>query len=134
LTEPPPLTSAAGFVRVCLTSAVVTAIPALWLWGARGPAAAAGLAAGAALALLMLSAVVFVVESTIRAPGERPARSWPFWTLHAGKFLLAGAVIYVLLRWLPAALGWFAVGYGIPIAVIFLKSLGSALNRRIGVD
>jgi hypothetical protein len=35
---------------------------------------------------------------------------------------------------LPAALGWFALGYGIPIAVIFLKSLGNALNRRVGVD
>jgi hypothetical protein len=134
LTEPLLPTSTGGFARVCLTTTAVTAIPAVWLWAARGPGAAVGLAAGAALGLLMLSAVILVVEHTIRAPGEKPARSWPFWTLHAGKYLLAGTVIYALLRWLPAALGWFALGYGIPIAVIFLKSLGNALNRRVGVD
>lgn len=134
MTQPRTFSPPDRFARVCLTTAVVTAIGAFWLWALAKPTAALGLASGAALGLLMMSAVVFVVERTIRPPEERPAQSWPYVVLHVGKFLVAAAVIYALLTWAPGSLAWFALGYGIPIAVIVLKALGAALNRRVGVD
>lgn len=134
MTQPRTFSPPGRFARVCLTSAVVTAIGVFWLWASARPIAALGLAAGVALSLLMMSALTFVVEKTIRPPAERPAQSWPYLVLHVGKFVAAGAVMYALMVWAPKSLGWFALGYGIPIAVIILKALGTALNHRAGVD
>lgn len=118
--------------RTCVTIILVGAVVALGLWAYVSTAAAVAFLAGVVTGGLMLAGGILVVQRTIRPPGERPSRRWPYVVIAVGKFAVAAAVIYGISRWSVQRLPLFALGYGTPIAVIFLKSIGQDLNRRVG--
>jgi hypothetical protein len=88
---------------------------------------------GVLLGMVLLAAIDFVVQRTVRAPGEDPpVHRWPYLVVHVGKFVVAGAVLYALCGWSQVSYGALAAGYGLPIAVMVLKLAGMDLNRKTG--
>ncbi len=122
------------FRRTYVTTTVVAAVVALWMWAAGHAHGALAFLGGVAVGILTLSALVLVVNAVVCSPQERVGPRWPYFTLHVGKFLLIAGVFFALSRWAMDSMAYVAAGYGLPIAVAVLKTLGSALNRRLGVD
>ncbi len=82
-----------------------------------------GLTTGLLLSALNLVAIQHAVRRFLAPAGSRLSR-----VLILVKFpLLIGAAFLLLHRVSPAA---FAVGYGLPLGVIVLKSVGRALTTR----
>jgi hypothetical protein len=119
--------------RTLRTTTVVGVVVALWIWARFGPAVVASFAAGVALGMVLLAAIDFVVQRSVRAPDEEPpARRWPYVAVHVGKLGAAAAVLYLLCRWPQVSYVAVAIGYGLPVAVLLLKLAGMELNRKTG--
>ena len=122
------------FRRTIITATGVSLVVGLWVWAEQGMAAALCLLAGVAVSLLMLSATVAWVYALIRRPDEPGgAHKGLLTALHVAKYVLAGVLIWWIVKHQPNEMMWFALGYGMPLAVMVLKVLGQELNKRSGV-
>lgn len=119
--------------RTLRTTTVVGVVVALWLWARYGAAVVGSFAAGVVLGMVLLGAIDFVVQGSVRAPEEGPpGRRWPYMLVHVAKLALAAGALYALCQWPQVSYVAVAGGYGLPIAVMVLKLAGMELNRKTG--
>jgi len=118
------------FRRVVVTGTVVAAIVAMMVWTWVGRGAALALGAGFVISMGILQGTVAFAHALLRPPEERTGRGMPAVALHVGKYVVAGALMWLcIVHWSMDA-RWFAGGLSLPLAIVFLKFAGKAAVRR----
>ena len=79
----------------------------------------------------MLSALVFVLERAL-VPGEQRGGSFALlMIMHGGKFILAAAIAYVVIKLWGGSAGGFAAGYTVSLAVLIIIFGGAPSSVRL---
>jgi hypothetical protein len=134
-TEPSPLGGFSGidldFVhRVYRTSAVVTALLAVFLWESKGRPSALGLLLGAALSLLIIAGLEWSVRRYIQPESRSPSA-----LIVVSLLKLLVAALVLVLAFVGATRGWIALpwvllGFALPHVVAALKLVGQRVVAR----
>ncbi|MEA3400202.1 MAG: hypothetical protein U9R79_03055 [Armatimonadota bacterium] len=114
-----------AIVAVGAAAAVAITVP-LYVLG--HSLVALGFIGGALTGAGMLSALVFVLSRLVVPPGQRKGPTWPYWLLHAGKFLMAGAFAYLIILVLHGDVIAFAGGYTLALVVLLVVAAGWPLS------
>jgi len=120
------------FVRGYLVAALITVLLAGWLAVSRRGNVAFGLAAGAAIALLMIHGTVKLGTALVDRSGNEAQKGRRFrraLAFQIGKYVVAIGALYLLVtRWEIDPIG-LAVGYGIPLVVLVVAGLKTRTAR-----
>lgn len=94
----------------------------------------------AALFLGIVTGLVFVMMTAglVRRMGpqtqQAPAKARrPLRVVYALKLFVAGGAMFMVWRWLPDRLAFFAAGYTIPVAALLVAALADAIRRRVQI-
>lgn len=114
-----------------VVAAVLSLILSVLLHVTLGPKVALGFAGGVLVGAGMLSALVFVLNRALK-PDDRPgAPPVLLLILHTGKFIVAAAAAYVIVKLWRGDPFAFAGGYTVALAVLIIIAGGAPSSVKL---